>query len=182
MNIRKPTEKELAAFTSKIKKLGTEPEDCWEWQGSLDNKGYGRFNLVDLTIPPGSRNRFKTYKAHRLVLEWLSGVKVLEYAEDSVVMHLCNNKRCVNPSHLRLGTHSENIAHIRETQEALGLKPALKIVPTAKSQFSLKHGRDYVDYTIAELLNMRSRIDAELRNRKELLELQATQINEILSQ
>ncbi len=42
----------------------------------------------------------------------LQGVEVPVYAgkgDGLEILHQCDNKRCVNPNHLKLGTHSENI-------------------------------------------------------------------------
>jgi len=69
--------------------------DCWEWQGHIVRaSGYGRVWY--------KRSR---HYAHRLVYSIYSG---LTLRPTDVVMHLCNNPRCCNPSHLKLGSISEN--------------------------------------------------------------------------
>lgn len=77
-------------FDLKVEKRDT---GCWEWTSALSNNGYGVFWI-------GSG---VSKYAHRLAYERANG------AAEGVVMHLCNNKRCVNPSHLRLGTTAQNI-------------------------------------------------------------------------
>jgi hypothetical protein len=45
--------------------------------------------------------------AHRFAYEYFIG----SIPESMVIMHLCNNPGCVNPTHLQVGTQAENIAH-----------------------------------------------------------------------
>ena len=72
---------------------------CWEWTGSKNPDGYGRFNL-------GVAHGGKRERPHALSLSFGLGYM------PAYVMHRCDNPACVRPSHLREGTHSEN------TQEA----------------------------------------------------------------
>lgn len=68
-------------------------ENCWNWTASLDSHGYGSFW-------DGKRN----VKA----CNWL--YEQLFYTTKGLVKdHLCRNRRCVNPLHLREVTHKENI-------------------------------------------------------------------------
>jgi hypothetical protein len=70
--------------------------ECWEWVGPKLCRGYGLFNY-----------RYKTVYAHRAAYEFAYG----EIPTELEVMHLCHNKSCVNPNHLKLGTIGENTAH-----------------------------------------------------------------------
>ncbi len=67
--------------------------ECWEWQGAKDHKGYGR-----------SYYKGKTVSASRL--SW-----ILEHGdipEDMHVLHTCDNPVCINPNHLFIGTNLDN--------------------------------------------------------------------------
>ena len=68
-------------------------DDCWLWQGGLDNNGYGLFQLDG-----------KQWRAHRYSQHIHNG---LDNALP-VVMHTCDNPRCVNPNHLVNGTTEQN--------------------------------------------------------------------------
>lgn len=67
---------------------------CWLWTGQLNKSGYGR-------LGPGRRER----AAHRLAYRAFVG----EIPAGRLVLHRCDNPRCVNPSHLFLGSLSDNM-------------------------------------------------------------------------
>jgi HNH endonuclease len=67
---------------------------CWEWQGPITHKGYGAFSVGRRPIP-----------AHRFAY----AAKVGPIADELVLDHICRNRLCVNPAHLRQVTQRENI-------------------------------------------------------------------------
>lgn len=74
-------------------------DGCWEWQGFINSKGYGK---VTLTLE--NRKRL-TKGAHRLVWETLVGAVPKGMELD----HLCRNPKCVRIDHLEPVTRSENM-------------------------------------------------------------------------
>jgi hypothetical protein len=65
------------------------------WTGSRRGQGYGSVNFLG-----------KTWRTHRLAFALAHG----EIAAGMHVLHSCDNPLCVEVSHLRLGTHRENMA------------------------------------------------------------------------
>lgn len=68
-------------------------DDCWEWEASVDHRGYGQFWLNGEVV-----------RAHRTAWILLFG----DIPEGLMVLHKCHIRRCCNPSHLKLGTAQDN--------------------------------------------------------------------------
>lgn len=77
-------------FLKRVMKTDT----CWLWTGRLGRGGYGAFDWKGTSI-----------YAHRAAYELFVG----EIPEGLDILHSCDNRRCVNPAHLRPGTHLDNM-------------------------------------------------------------------------
>lgn len=77
---------------------------CWEWNRSVNNKGYPRLSL---RRKRGERKgRVKKVAVHRYALQIFHGITI---KRGKVCRHWCNNKRCVNPAHLEFSTQAVNM-------------------------------------------------------------------------
>lgn len=86
-------EQAIEAFWQKVKKS----DGCWIWTGNkLVRGGYGGLNW---------RGKISV-KAHRVSYEIAHGVTL---TPEQIVRHRCDNPLCVNPDHLVLGTHQDNV-------------------------------------------------------------------------
>ena len=76
-------------------KINITDDNCWEYTGSIDKHGYAQLS---------TRKYSKKIPAHRLMYFAYN----LDTNQNVIVRHMCNNKKCCNPDHLKSGSHRDN--------------------------------------------------------------------------
>lgn len=82
--------KDIQRFFLKVKQT----DSCWIWTASKIRNGYGSFRLEN-----------KKVLAHRFSYELFNDV----IPKNMELDHLCRNRACVNPDHLEVVSHLENV-------------------------------------------------------------------------
>jgi hypothetical protein len=106
----KLTDRQLRNFWKKVNKI---PGGCWEWTGFKDRDGYGQFRFAGRPHP--------SHRISFLIHSW--------YLPTGLVLHTCDNPKCVNPQHLKEGTHMDNMRDMNKRgrrKNSKGRKPGNK--------------------------------------------------------
>lgn len=84
------------------------PDVCWPWLRGCGAKGYGSFYF-------GGKGR----AAHRVAYELTYGaIPKGDGYHGTVILHDCDNRQCVNPHHLRMGSQRDNLADMRAKERS----------------------------------------------------------------
>ena len=116
-----------------MKKVELTDNGCWEWRGFVHKNGYGSFRV-------GAAMRY----SHRVSYDHFRG----DLVDGLVVSHECDNRRCVNPFHLKQCSQSENLQdmsrrgrHSRYNAKKTHCKRGHILSPDSIYDYSAKRGR-----------------------------------------
>lgn len=85
-----------ASFWAKVDRSAG-PTGCWIWTAYRNRDGYGQVKVGGL--------RGRKLSAHRVSFALTNG----PIHEGMCILHGCDKPECVNPAHLRIGTHQQNV-------------------------------------------------------------------------
>lgn len=123
-------ERDVARFESWVDSNGPVPAHCPElgpchvWTGKPNSTGYGCIGLDGKVI---KAYQFAWIREHGPI------PKGAGY-HGNCVMHLCDNPLCVRVSHLKLGTHAENMRDMAEKRRVCTKPKNVKLSPEQREQ------------------------------------------------
>ena len=102
---------EIKRFWAKVDKRSE--DECWPWLGAIEKTGYGRFK----------DSSGKAVLAHRKSFLIANGF----LSESHVIDHLCFNRKCVNPYHLREVSRDFNATRHNPSCKCAACNPGLYV-------------------------------------------------------
>jgi hypothetical protein len=119
----KTHEDRIEAFWANVDRSG----ECWEWLAAKVGGGYGVTKLF-----------YRTEVAHRSAYRLECG----EIPDGLVIDHICHNRACVRPSHLRAATHKQNVENhtgVQSNNRSSGVRGVSLCKQTGRWWASVRH-------------------------------------------
>lgn len=114
---------------------------CWNCVShSCDSSGYPRVSYKN-----------KMYKISRFIYEFYKE----KIKDGNVILHSCDNPKCINPEHLSQGTHQENmIDMVNKKRYSVKMKIDVWVEETILDIYDLYHNKIYNQRELSEKYNM----------------------------
>lgn len=120
-------------------------DKCWPWKGCV-SRGYGY--IRDERSTDGSKVR--NILAHRFAYERAFG----PVPDGMFVLHQCNNPLCVNPAHLRIGNHKDNMDDLKKSGRALGRPKRSSLTPQQVATAKKMLAKGYTQKDVAQKIGV----------------------------
>ena len=111
-------------------------DGCWEWQKSTCSYGYGQ--IMEGRV---------YWSTHRYAYTCIHGA----IPTDRIIRHLCHNRLCCNPDHLKVGTHKENWKDSEQVHKENSRKKAYSWIIGTSTYSSIREARDSTGITMKSL-------------------------------
>lgn len=119
---------------------------CWNWIRSVGFHGYGQIKI-----------RGRNYSCHRIIWTIFKG----KIPKGLFVLHRCDNRKCINPTHLFLGTNADNM---RDAAQKNRFVHKLEIAEVSEVRRLSKEG--FKQVRIASILGICQGHVSKILNRK----------------
>lgn len=150
-----PSYKNSRGRGSKARKIDFEVRNgCFEITShKLDSNGYAETMI-----------RGRTTKIHRHVYEQCFG----KIPAGLVIRHKCDNRACINPEHLEVGTHRENIGDMisRNRQAKGSRKPFSKLTEADVIEIKSLLSKGMTNRSIAGIYSIDESVISEIKHKK----------------
>lgn len=140
----------LAAMKERLlREVDIIPDFCWNWTGPCGSHGYGQITFES-----------KGYLVHRVMYEACNG----PIPPGMFVCHRCDNRRCINPAHLFIGSPKDNIHDmINKGRDCLDSNLKLLDSEVVEIRFQLSQGHRQRD--IAKIFGISQATVSRINNR-----------------
>ena len=126
-------------------KIRKSKSGCWNWFGATDTNGYGVITAHP-TVKRASRASYEHFKG--------------PIPEGMIIRHTCDNKKCINPEHLILGSKRDNMLDAMERGQfrptsSFTAKDILAIRSDPRTQTAIAQAYGVTQSTISRIMNGR---------------------------